>query len=180
MRLFFTLFIIIFVFFINALHSEDIRIETTVHNPKSSFTIGDKIKLNYHLIYDSNLKLIQPNVYSEFSNFEIMDYSLDFSRTNFRVTLTSFEFGDFEIPSIVFYFEDTVTNRVYTRVSDCISIKIDTIFLTKNPVLKEISNKKLLEYELNYILLFSLILFLSIIFFLLFKTVKNNRNRSDC
>jgi len=178
MKLVFILFII-FIFFTNFLYSSEIKIATTVNNQKSYFTIGDRIEINYHLIYDSQLKLIEPNIYSHFSNFEILDYLFDSLRTNFRITLTSFEFGDFEIPPITFNFVDTVTNRIYTRLSDCINIKIDSILLSKNSTLKEIENKNLPEYELNYILIFGLILFFAIFSFLLVKFFNSKRNDKE-
>jgi hypothetical protein len=169
-----------FVLFTNILYSEDkisndIRIETTVINPQTPFVIGDRIELNYHLIYASNLKLIEPDILNWFDDFEILDYFIDTSRSNFRITLISFEFGDFEIPLLTFNFEDTITNKIYTKVSDCISIKIDNIFLEENPNLKEIQTKNLQEYELNYIMLFGLILFIAVFSFLLSKIIRSRK-----
>ena len=162
------------IFFQFPLYSNEIRIEATVANPQTSFTIGDKIELNYRLTYAPELKLIKPDIFSWFSNFEILDYSIDSSWSNFTVTLITFETGDFEIPAITFNFEDTITSKIYTVASDCINLKIADITLDENPALKDIPQKKLQEYQFNYILLIGLILLFAAFIFLLYKIRHKN------
>ena len=164
-----------FLLFSTDLYSNDIKIETNVNNKKLDFMIGDKIEVNYFLTYPNNLKLILPNIYSQFNNFEILDYSFDTVNNIFTIIFTSYEFGDFEIPALIFNFEDTISSRIFVKSSENFIINIDSIHLGQNPQLKEISYEKLPENELNYFLLFTVISFLIFFSFLLFKIFKNKK-----